>query len=187
MTETRDELDLVTVGGDQLGGLRAELLDVYRDAYADRIGNPFYAPDRYWERISGYATRDGFALVAGRVDDALVGYALGFRLAADTAWWEDLQTPVEPADVVEDGARTFAVNELMVRPVYRGRGYGRALHDALLTGRPERRATLLVRPDNHPARPAYVRWGWRKLGETQPFPDSPRYDVMVYNLAAREA
>lgn len=42
----------------------------------------------------------------------------------------------------------------------------------------DQRATLLVRPDNEPARPAYLRWGWHTLGEIQPFPNSPRYDAL---------
>ncbi len=93
-----------------------------------------------------------------------------------------MRTEVDPADIAEDGHRTFAVNELMVVPARTGRGYGRALHDALLANRPEKRATLLVRPDNIPARPAYERWGWCKLGELQPFDDAPRYDAMVIDL-----
>lgn len=178
-----NEATLAVVGADQVDALRGELLDVYTDAYADRIAvSDFYAPDRYWERVSAYASRTGFALATARTNDLLVGYALGFRLPADTGWWKHLRTPVDPADIAEDGTRTFAVNELMVRPAYRGRGYGRQLHDTLLADRPEHRATLLVRPDNHPARPAYLRWGWHKLGEIQPFPDSPVYDAMVLDL-----
>jgi hypothetical protein len=55
------------------------------------------------------------------------------------------------------------------------------LHDALLFSRPEWLAFLLVRLDN-PARFAYVSWGWRKIGEQQPFPDSPVFDEMVRTL-----
>ena len=183
MTHTHDQATFTVVGANQLDTLRSELLDVYADAYADRIAiSDFYAPDRYWQRITGYASRTGFTLATARADNTLVGYALGFTLPADTAWWEDLRTPVGPADIAEDGHRTFAVNELMVRPTHRGRGYGRQLHDALLSNRPEQRATLLVRPDNEHARSAYLRWGWHKLGETQPFPDSPVYDAMVLAL-----
>lgn len=177
MTTTDAALDVI--GPDQLDSLRADLLDVYSDAYAERIAaSEFYSAERYWARITGYASRPGFSLATARQGGALVGYALGFTLAADTAWWEDLRTPVDPDDIAEDGHRTFAVCELMVRPGHRGHGYGHALHDAVLAQRPEPRATLLVRPDN-PVRAAYLRWGWRVLGETQPFPDSPVYDAML--------
>jgi GNAT superfamily N-acetyltransferase len=39
--------------------------------------------------------------------------------------------------LTETGQRTFAFNELMVRPQWRRRGYATALHDALLRHRPE--------------------------------------------------
>jgi hypothetical protein len=40
---------------------------------------------------------------------------------------------------------------------------------------------LLVSEDNIPARP-YAKWGWRKIGKLQPFPDSPHYDALVLDL-----
>ncbi len=80
--------------------------------------------------------------------------------------------------------RTFAINEIMVRPAWRRRGYARALHDALLYDRPEERAILLVLPDNTAAQAAYRSWGWYKLGELQPFEDSPVFDAMVWELRA---
>jgi hypothetical protein len=60
--------------------------------------------------------------------------------------------------------------------------YARALHDALLADRPERRATLLVDPNNTPARSAYLSWGWTQLGTLQPFADARVYDAMVRRL-----
>ncbi|MEV0843595.1 GNAT family N-acetyltransferase [Actinocatenispora sera] len=180
MTTTDAALDVT--GPDQLDALRADLVEVYSDAYAERIAaSEFYSTDRYWSRITGYATRPGFTLATARRGHTMIGYALGFTLAANAAWWEDLRTPVDPDDIREDGHRTFAVCELMVRPDQRGRGYGHGLHDALLARRPEQRATLLVRPDN-PVRDAYLRWGWRVLGRNQPYPDSPVYDAMVRDL-----
>lgn len=70
----------------------------------------------------------------------------------------------------------------MVRPQWRRRGYATALHDALLRHRAEARATLLVRPDNTAAHRAYRSWGWRKIGELQPFDDAPIFDAMVVDL-----
>jgi hypothetical protein len=52
----------------------------------------------------------------------------------------------------------------------------------LTQGRAEERATLLVLPDNVPARSAYLSWGWYKLGELQPFADAPVYDAMMLEL-----
>jgi ribosomal protein S18 acetylase RimI-like enzyme len=160
----------------------AELVAVYEEVYADRLGDPFFAAPRYAQRLAAYAARDGFALVTGRVGGELVGYALGYPLPAGSRWWEGLRTPAGPELVAEDGRRTFAVTEIMVRAAWRRRGHARRLHDALLAGRPQRRATLLVLPDNAPAQAAYASWGWRKVGEIQPFDDAPRYDAMVLAL-----
>ncbi|GAA1775447.1 hypothetical protein [Actinomadura chokoriensis] len=51
----------------------------------------------------------------------------------------------------------------------------------------EERATLLVREDNESAQRAYARWGWRKAGKVQPFPDSPHFDSMIIDLPLAEA
>ena len=161
---------------------REELLAVYAEAYADQLDDPFYSLPRYWERLAAYAARDGFALVSGRLDDELIGYALGYTLPAGSGWWRGLRDKVDPALLTETGQRTFAVNEIMVRSAWRRRGYARALHDALLHNRPEERATLLVEPDNTAAQAAYRSWGWYKLGELQPFDDSPVFDAMVRDL-----
>lgn len=164
--------------------MRDRVLAVYRDAYADELEDPFRTPDRFWARLDAYASRDGFAMVAGRVDGTLVAFALGYPLPAGSRWWRHLRGEHEGDTEFtwEDGSRTFALNELMTAPAWRGRGFARALHDELLADRPEPRATLLTRPDNEPARSAYLRWGWRIVGTMQSFPDSPVFDALVLDL-----
>lgn len=100
-----------------------------------------------------------------------VGYRLacsGVRhitLPTGSGWRAGLRQDVGADLLIEDGQRTFAVNEIMVRALWRQRGYARALHDVLLRDRAEERATLLVEPDNVPARSAYLSWGWRKIDD----------------------
>ena len=161
---------------------RDELLSVYVDVYADKLGNPFFAPDRYWERLVAYGIRDGFSLVLCRLDGALIGYTMGFTLPAGAAWWRGLRTVLDPALLVEDGHRTFALTYMMVLAPCRRRGYAHALHDTLMRARPEARGALLVLPDNLPALAAYRSWGWYRLGELQPFADAPIYDAMILEL-----
>ena len=161
---------------------REDVLAVYAEVYADELDDPFYSLPRYWERLSAYAARDGFALITGRLTSELIGYALGYTLPEGSGWWRGFQGDVDPALLSESGHRTFAVNELMVRPAQRRRGYARALHDSLLHNQPETRATLLVRPDNTPARTAYRSWGWYELGKLQPFDDAPVFEAMVLEL-----
>ncbi|WP_410677126.1 GNAT family N-acetyltransferase [Amycolatopsis sp. cmx-4-68] len=70
----------------------------------------------------------------------------------------------------------------MVLSTWRRRGYAKQLHDALLADRSEERATLLVKPDNVPARTAYLSWGWQLFGQLQPFADAPIYDALMIYL-----
>lgn len=162
---------------------REDVQSVHAEVYADRLSDPFYSWPRYWERLAAYASRDGFGFVTGRLDGDLIGYALGYPLPAGSGWWRGIRGEVDQALLTETGNCTFAINELMVRPQWRRRGYAGALHDALLRNRPEERATLLVRPDNTPAQAAYRSWGWYKLGELQPFDDAPVFDAMVRELS----
>jgi ribosomal protein S18 acetylase RimI-like enzyme len=143
---------------------RRELLAVYGEVYADKLADPFFSLARYWERLEAYAERDGFSLVTGRLGSELVGYALGYTLREGSTWWRGLRVDADPALLVEDRTRTFALTEIMVLEGHRRRGYARTMHDALLAGRSEERATLLVLPDNLPARRAYESWGRRGAG-----------------------
>ncbi|GHJ43955.1 hypothetical protein Cs7R123_12970 [Catellatospora sp. TT07R-123] len=170
-------------------GLAANMdavLATFAEVYVHEVAtDPFYSLPRYQERLNAYASRAGFSLVMGHLDDELVGYALGFRLPSGSGWWSGLQDDVDPELVTEDGTRTVAICEIMVREPFRRRGYARLLHDAFLRDRTEARATLLVDPDNTPAKTAYLSWGWQRLGGVRPFADSPTYDGML--LALQEA
>ncbi|WP_328475197.1 GNAT family N-acetyltransferase [Actinoplanes sp. NBC_00393] len=183
MTGLHPPLEIEVGGRSATARDKADLIDVYRDAYEDKLSDPFLSDQRHWERIEGYASAKGYALVEGRITGYLVGYALGYRLPENATWWKGLTTPVDPSLIAEDGTRTFAVTYMMVRQKYRRRGYAKVLHDQLLEARPERRAALLVNPSNVAARTAYETWGWRKIGELQPFADAPVYDAMLKDLA----
>jgi len=169
-------------GAKALYKFRGDLLSVYAEVYADRLGDPFFSVARYWERLEAYARRDGFSLVTCRMGGELAGYALGYTLPAGSGWWQGFRGDIDPSDLNENGHRTFALTEIMVRARWRRRGCARAMHDALLAGRGQERATLLVLPGNVPARNAYESWGWQKLGVLQPFEDAPVYDSMVLRL-----
>ena len=176
------ELTVELIGAEGMHQRRDSLLDVYSQVYQDSLSDPFFSVPRYWERLEAYASRDGFTLVVGRLDDAIVGYALGYTLPKGAGWWHGLKTEVPPDLLEEDGSRTFALTEIMVLAEHRRKGYARVLHDTLITSRPERRATLLVLPENLPAKAAYFSWGWKKIGELQPFDDAPTYDALILDL-----
>ncbi|BCJ73045.1 hypothetical protein CS0771_25890 [Catellatospora sp. IY07-71] len=176
-------LETTALGAAEMHAHREDLLDVYRDAYADKIGSPFFTEDRHWERLLAYGQREGFALTMGHLDGVgLVGYALGYPLPEGSRWWGGLLTDVAPELVAEDGHRTFALTYIMVRHAWRRHGFARSLHDRLMQTRPEERATLLVQPQNVAAVTAYRSWGWYKIGDLKPFADAPTYDAMLLDL-----
>ena len=88
-------------------------------------------------------------------------------------------------DTAEWPGRTFAVIELAVLAGHRRRGLGARLHAALLDGVRTERVTLAVRPEPEtaPARTAYERWGYRRVGQVRPGGQAPVYDLMVRDLA----
>ena len=127
----------------------------------------------------------GFVLAEARHGGYLVAYAAGLPLRPSTSWWKDLTTPL-PADVTtEYPGRTFALAELLVRASWRRQGIGRALHDLILDGRPEERATVTVPPEAAAAQAAFTRWGWRRIARTgAPDPGVSVRDVLVTGLPA---
>ena len=132
---------------------------------------------RVWRR------QPGFALAEARHGGFLVGYASGMPLRPSTSWWRELTTPLPPAVTAEHQGRTFALTELLVRASWRRQGIGRDLHDLLLDGRTEERATLTVAPEAVPAQRAFRSWGWRKVARTHgDEPDAPVLDVLLLPL-----
>ena len=162
--------------------LDSVIVPVYVASHQDVIDQPFYTAGRFAERFPGYSKAPGFEIVIAYIDGAPVGQAFGYALPPNARWWNGLTTPVPDGFTDETGTRTFAFNELMVVPEWQGRGVAHALHDALLRGRHEERATLLVREDNASAQRAYARWGWQKAGKLQPFADSPHFDALILPL-----
>jgi ribosomal protein S18 acetylase RimI-like enzyme len=167
------------------GGLMSTVIvPLYEDVYADLLHNPFDSTERFAERVTAYMSRSGFAMTTAYAGTDPVGMAFGFALPPDTHWWDGLTTPVPGGFTAETGSRTFALCEMMTAAPWRRQGIARHLHDLLLSGRAEERATLLVRQDNTAAQAAYASWGWRKVGLLQPFPDAPIYDALVLPLHA---
>ncbi|GAB3661690.1 hypothetical protein GCM10027589_24170 [Actinocorallia lasiicapitis] len=167
-------------------GARAQrdtVRDIHLDAYATTAGtDPFRTSEEFMRRFDRYAGRDGLLLVIAYDGEAAIGQAWGWPLTANSGWWTGLATEPEPGFTTENGHRTFALSELMVRQAWTGSGVAHALHDELLRDRPEQRATLLVRPAN-PAYAAYERWGWRKATELRPnVTHAPLMDVLIKDL-----
>jgi hypothetical protein len=71
----------------------------------------------------------------------------------------------------------------LCRPCFRQRDVVRRTcpHEELLAGRGEDRVTLLVNPKagDGKVQAVYERWAYEKIGEQQPFPDSPVFAAMM--------
>ncbi len=158
---------------------------IFRGAYVADIesGDPFDTPEAFMERFDVYAANPRLDLVIAYQDGQPVGQSWGWPLAAGSRWWEGLTSEPEPGFIDEDGTRTFALSEIMVIREFTGHGIAHALHDELLRGRSEQRATLLAEPDNTSAYRAYLKWGWRKASQLRPgWPDAPLFDVLMLPL-----
>jgi ribosomal protein S18 acetylase RimI-like enzyme len=170
-------------GANGVPGLRDELVAVYEAANADRRDDPFFRGDQFWHLlITGYVTADGFGLVAGRLRDGMVGFAFGSPRYAPGEIWTMVRRTLPDVAVPDETEPMYVLREIAVRPEHQRQGYGRALYDALLAGRPERLAQLLVLPDNRTAVSAYRSWGWREVGRRQPFPDGPIGETLIKKL-----
>ncbi|HEY3980558.1 MAG TPA: GNAT family N-acetyltransferase [Streptosporangiaceae bacterium] len=181
------EITFELLDGTQAARHAAELQALAAEVYAD----PPYRQDpaQAAELASRFRVRrrqPGFALAEARHGEYLVGYALGMPLRPSTSWWRNLTTPLRAEQVTEHPGRTFALAELLVRAPWRRQGIGRDLHDLLLAGRTEERATLTLRPAAAPAQGAFQSWGWRKVARTQDpeEPGSPVLDVLIRPLPA---
>jgi GNAT superfamily N-acetyltransferase len=159
---TPDDMTIVRQEGDAARGLLDELCDVYADAYG--VESTTDKTSAFHGRASKQFDRPGFSLVTAQVEGRFIGFAFGHTLPeGDRYWWKGLE-PVPPEEfTAETGSRTFVLSEIEVRRAWQGEGVGRAVHDALLLGRQEERATLATGPDAA-SQLVYVRWGWRKVG-----------------------
>ena len=183
------EITFELLNGTEAAGCGDALAALAAEVYAD----PPYRQDgaqaaRFDGRFRVQRRQPGFALALARHGDYLVGYALGMPLRPSTSWWRHLTTPLPDDLTAEHPGRTFALAELLVRAPWRRQGIGRDLHDLILAGRAEERATLTVRPAAGPAQGAFAAWGWRKAGRSrEPEPGAPVLDILLRPLPACRA
>ncbi len=125
--------------------------------------------------------------VAPEASGELVGFAYGVALKPDTQWWSGTTEPLPDELTAEWNGRTFAIIDLAVRADHRKRGIGRALLDALLASRQERRATLTVQPVATDTKEFYAYLGWQWVGTTKAPAGAvaPFFDLYLLPLHAK--
>jgi len=163
----------------------AELQALHAEVY----GAPPYLltadAGEFTRRFRVRCRQPGFVLAEARSGGYLVGYAAGTPLRPSTSWWRALTTPLPEEVITEYPGRTFSVIDLVVRAAWRRQGIGRTLHDQLLAGRREERATLVVWPEATAAQRAFQSWGWHKIARTRdPGAESRLADVLMTELPA---
>jgi hypothetical protein len=171
---TTAPLDLRRFTHDDVPEIRQTLLDVHADAYAERIHEEFV--QRFPWFVDHWGGNPGFSCVIAYQDSEPVGFTYGAPSQPGHEWWRDYVDPA-PAD-----PSTFAVSELMLRVKWRKKGLSAQMHHALLGTRSEALAVLTVDTKRPRLQAMYEGWGYRKVGERQPFPDSPLYSVMLLDL-----
>ncbi|MCX4819464.1 GNAT family N-acetyltransferase [Streptomyces sp. NBC_01142] len=159
---------------EDLSVIRQTLLDVHALI-------PEYPPDDPFDQrfpwfVDHWGKNPDFTCVIGYDRDQAVGFAYGAPLNDGREWWRD---HLEPAP---EKSRTYAVSELMVRPEWRKKGVSDRLHQALLADVKEDIAVLLVDSAHPKVQARYESWGYQKVGERQPFADSPKFSVMIKPL-----
>ena len=176
------DVQLETFGGSRAEDIRETLADLYEAAYADRLDDRFRNRIGVLSRLDGHLTRP-VTFVSAKAEGKLIGFGYGFPLPPGSPWWRSFQpvpgTAFDPTD-----REFFAIAELMVKPERRRQGIARQLHNRLLAQTDLPCATMLVDPANTPARSAYIAWGWQLVGHMQPFPESPRFESRVRDLAS---
>ncbi|HVT67092.1 MAG TPA: GNAT family N-acetyltransferase [Trebonia sp.] len=169
---------------DDLLALRADVCGDGGTGDGDRVTGDGEAA----RRLRVWRRQPGFALAEARHGGYLVGYACGMPLRPSTSWWRGLTTPLPDDVTAEHPGRTFALTGLMVRAAWRRQGIGTALHDRILAGRPEERATLTAAPTGTSpaataAQGALRAWGWTRVARTRDPDAGPAVlDVLVLPL-----
>ena len=167
------------------GGQAAARAEEFHELHAEVYADPPYrlaGDEDYPRRFAVQRRQPGFALAEARNGGYLVGYAAGMPLRPSTSWWRELTAPLPDDVTAEHPGRTFALTDLLVRASWRRQGIARDLHDLILAGRPEERATLTVLPAASAAQSAFRAWGWRKAGRTRPEGEGPVRDVLLKTL-----
>ncbi|MFI0943604.1 GNAT family N-acetyltransferase [Streptomyces sp. NPDC021020] len=170
---TAPALDLRHYTHDDLARIRQTILDVHAAAYA---GDMTEFDERFPWFVDHWGGNPGFACVIAYDGDEPVGFAYGAPGTPGREWWRG---HLDPAP---EKHRTFSYSELAVVPRWRKKGVAELLSRALMDGRDEDLAVLLVDVQHPRVQALYESWGYRKVGERQPFPDSPVYAVMIVEL-----
>lgn len=166
-------LDIRRFGHDDLPQIRQVIIDIHAGAYADNMTE---FDERFSWFVDHWGGNPSFACVIAYDGEEPVAFAYGAPAEPGREWWR------EHLDEAPEKDRTFAYSELAVIPAWRKKGVAELVTRALLDSRDEDLAVLLVDVVHPRVQALYEDWGFRAVGDRQPFPDSPLYTVMLAEL-----
>ncbi|MEV7863182.1 GNAT family N-acetyltransferase [Streptomyces hirsutus] len=159
---------------DDLPQIRQALIDVHSDAYADAMDDEFN--QRFPWFVDHWGGNPDFVCVIAFDGEEPVAFAYGAPATPKREWWREHLKPAPEKHL------TFSFSELAVRTTWRKTGTAERVTRALLEDRHEDLVVLLVDTEHPKVQRMYESWGFRKVGDRQPFPDSPLYAVMLAEL-----
>ncbi|MEU5162188.1 GNAT family N-acetyltransferase [Streptomyces sp. NPDC020875] len=167
-------LEIRRFGTEDLADIRQTIIDLYEVAAGTDRDDDFTKKFPWF--VDHWGHQPAFTCVIAYDGDRAMGFAYGAPAPEGREWWRAYlaQAP--------EKSLTFAYSELAVHPERRKQGVAYTLSRALLDDRPEDLAVLLVDTEHPRVQALYESWGFRKVGERRPFPDSPLYAVMLADL-----
>ncbi|WP_070015182.1 GNAT family N-acetyltransferase [Streptomyces nanshensis] len=171
---TADDLALRHFGHDDLPEIRQTLIDVHADVHAANMGDEFRQKFPWF--VDHWGGNPGFSCVIAYDGNEPAGFAYGAPAKPGAETWRDYLDPAPHR------SRTFSFSELMVREKWRKTGLSGRLVRELMDNRDDDLAVLLVDVTHPKVQALYESWGFHKVGERQPFADSPLYAVMLAEL-----
>ncbi|MFJ9029160.1 GNAT family N-acetyltransferase [Streptomyces sp. NPDC102274] len=168
------ELDVRHFTHEDLSQIGQTIIDVHAEAQGADRDDEFKKKFPWF--VDHWGGNPAFACVIAYDGDEPVAFAYGAPANPDREWWRE---HLDPAPMK---TRTFAYSELAVRPKWRKKGVAELVTRMLLETRAEDLAVLLVDVEHPRVQTLYESWGFRKVGERRPFPDSPVYAVMLTEL-----
>lgn len=192
---TSGRASLIT-GGPRYAELYVDqLAELYESDFVDPPlqGTNFYSQERFKERLlEDYIaspnsedkndTDSSFKIVTFWINNHLVGFVTGASLPLGTQWWKDVRERLPEGFDEENGNRTFALFDIVVKKSLRGQGLGHQLHSKLLEGRGEERVTLMCSESRQPAYSIWRHWGYRKVGTVESVDHGTIWSALIRQL-----
>ncbi|WP_167501268.1 GNAT family N-acetyltransferase [Streptomyces malaysiensis] len=167
-------LDIRHFGHDDLADIRQTIIDLHAAAAGPDRDDDFKKKFPWF--VDHWGGHPEFSCVIAFDGDKAVGFAYGAPANPGREWWREYLDPAPEKEL------TFSYSELAVIPEWRKQGVAERLTRTLMAGRDEVLVVLLVDIEHPRVQALYESWGFRKVGERQPFPDSPVYAVMLAEL-----